>query len=148
MPQHYVVSSALVKRYVLEQGTDRVLELMDAGRRLIVSRLALVEITSASVRRARAGDLSKDAMNSILATLEAEFRARFDVIELRGAVMTRATDLIRSHALRAADAIQLACAVVARGGSEAPILFVSSDRELNEAAKSENFEVIDPTEHA
>lgn len=148
MSQHFVDSSALVKRYVREEGTDRVLELMDAGHRLIVSRLALVEITSASVRRARTGDLSQDAMNSILATLESEFRARFDVIELRGAVITRATDLIRSHALRTADAIQLACAVVARGGSETPISFVSSDLELNEAAKSEGFEVFDPTVRA
>jgi len=68
------------------------------------------------------------------------------VIELGGATITRSIDLIRVHALRAADGIQLACALIAASESATnrEFLFVSADVELNAAAEKEGLTVLDP----
>lgn len=146
MARYFFDSSALVKRYLLEEGTRTVLELIESGEPLVVSRLALVEIASTAARRVKSGDISGDQCDSLLQVLEEEFRTRFDVIELGGAAITRGVDLIRVHALRAADAIQLSCALMAAGGSRtgSEFVFVSSDGELNAAAEAEDLTVLDP----
>jgi len=142
----FLETSALAKRYIIEEGTPHVLELFESEDRLAVSRLALVEVTSAVVRRAKAGDISGDDLVSLLQTLEDDFRTRFSVIELAAATITRSVDLVRAYALRAADAIQLGCALMAAGGSphSSNFLFVSSDEELNAAARKEGFTILDP----
>jgi hypothetical protein len=136
----FLDSSALAKRYLEEPGTPRVLDLLEMAR-IVVSRLALVEIASAAARRARAGGLAPDVRDGVLSALEDDLRT-FHVVELSPAVLTRAVGVCRAHTLRASDAIQLACALVAGGD----LLFVSSDRELNSAAEVEGFEVLDPAD--
>ena len=148
MAAYFLDSSALVKRYVEETGSDRIDELIDSlGHGAVISRLAAVEVTAALVRRTRSGDLSPEALEAALTYLEADVERRFHVVELGGAALTRAVDLIRKHGLRAADGIQLACALIARGeqASQRDLTLVSSDAELNTAAAQENLIVIDAT---
>lgn len=145
MTRYSLDSSALVKRYVAERGSGWVVERVDGEELIFVSRLAIVEVTAAVSRRARAGDLSAEHAESIHGALEDEFRNRFEVVELGGAVVTRALDLTRTQALRAADAIQLACAILAPGSAPSQPVLVSSDVELNDAARREGLEVIDPS---
>ena len=146
MARIFLDSSALVKRFILEEGTPRVLELLQAAEPVVVSRLAMVEVACTIVRRTKAGDIATEHLDSVLQTLDSDFRTRFDVIELGGATMMRALDVARTHGLRAADAIQLACALVAKGGQPGSpeLVFVSSDTELNAAAEAENLSVLDP----
>jgi len=146
MTQYFLDSSALVKRYVVESGTPWVVDLVEGDGHLLVSRLTLVELTATVVRRARAGDLSADDLAVVLEVVENEFRTRYDVIEVGGAVVSRALDVVRAHGLRAADAIQLACALTAFGASSASTetAVVSSDQELNAAAEKEGLRVMDP----
>lgn len=146
MARFFLETSALAKRYILEEGTPRVSQLVESGDSLLVSRLALVEVASAAVRRTRAGDIAEDALTGLLQTLDDDFRRRFEVVELGGGTMSRSVDLIRVHALRAADGIQLACALIAAGspGASSELMFVSSDRELNAAAETEGMTVLDP----
>jgi hypothetical protein len=148
MPGFFFDSSALVKRYVEEPGTPRVVDLMRQGMRLVVSHLARVEVASALSRRARQFGLPDDTVAPVYSALESELRDRFEVVELGGAVITRATDLARAHALRAADALQLACALVARETMRADpgLTLVSSDAELNAAAAHEGLAICDPTQ--
>ncbi len=146
MPRFFLDSSALVKRYVIERGTDRIVELLEGTEPLVASRLTLVEVTATVVRRAKGGDLAAHHLETVLPTLEREFRARFEVIELARATLTRSADLIRVHALRAADGIQLACALIGAGPAtgDDEFIFVSSDSELNGAAEKEGLTVLDP----
>ena len=89
MGRCFLDSSALVKRYIREHGTERVVDIVGGPDRLTVSRLAWVEVTATLARRAKGGDLSPDALAEILHQLEDELRTRFDVIEL-GAARVRA----------------------------------------------------------
>ena len=146
MPRYFLDSSSLVKRYRREQGTERVLELLDGSDPLIISRLAHVEVSSAIVRRGRASGISATDLNDLLGELDREIGSWFEVIELSAPIMTRASALTRAHGLRAADAVQLACALVARDQApQAELTLVGSDQELNTAASAEGLSTLDPT---
>ena len=139
-------SSALVKRYRAEAGTDRVSRVLVECDRLVISRLAELEVSAALVRRATASSLPDDELDQILTQLDRDILESFDVVELNSDIVASAKSLTRSYRLRAADAIQLACAMVAAADvpSESWV-FVGSDRELNDAVANCGMDVIDPT---
>lgn len=140
-------SSALLKRYIVERGTERVLELVDGNDRITVSRLAHVEIVSVVVRRAKGGDIDEDHASEVISTLEEELRTRFSVTEVQSSTLTRAVDLVKSRGLKAADAIQLVCGLAAASGTNRDgFAFVCSDVALNMAAQEEGLRVLDPQE--
>lgn len=147
MPAYFFDSSALVKRYVQERGTDLVLQIADRADWLVVSHLTVIEVTSAVVRRRRSGGLTAEELDSLLSALDVEVHEVFGVVGIFGDVVSRATDLVRTHSLRAADAVQLACALKAAAflPKAENLLFVSADAELNSAAEKEGFEVINPS---
>lgn len=148
MANYFLDSSALVKRYVEEPGSDWVVGLGGAGRGdpIIVSRLAWLEVTSAAVRRARAGDLGEQDLRWLLGRLEEDMRRRYRVVAVGEGTIVQAWDLVVKHGLRAADGLQLACALAARSSlpEGESLTLVSSDRELNEAAVAEQVGVVDP----
>src|SRR5438045_2028616 len=58
MPAYFLDSSALVKAYRREAGTNRVTQLLSGSDPIMVARLAQVEVSSAIVRRGRAAGYS------------------------------------------------------------------------------------------
>jgi predicted nucleic acid-binding protein len=148
MAVYFVDSSALVKRYRFEAGSERVAKLLGVTDSLIVARLTQVEITSAIVRRGRANGLTDIHAGTAIATFERDLRVFFDIVELDAPVFALAIEMARKHGLRAADAIQLACAILARADAAGQDFnIVSSDLELNAAAEDEGMSVVDPMRH-
>jgi len=149
MPHYFLDSSALVKRYRKGVGTPWVLQLSAAANRLIVSRLAHIEVASAIIRRGRQSAGAAQAMTSALGSLESEIDSDFDVVEFTAPVTSRAMDLVRVHGLRAADAIQLACALLSSAElpAVADFYLVSADDELNDAAAAEGLHLENPNQH-
>jgi uncharacterized protein len=146
MAVYFLDSSALVKRYRQEAGSEQVLALMDNGERLVIARLAHVEVAAPIMRRGRAATISQSDLEAALSILERDVRDSFDLVELDSPVLERAVAMTRTHALRGADAIQLACALFARDDAAGvEFAVVGSDKELNEAAAAEDLTVLDPT---
>lgn len=146
MPSYFVDSSALVKRYRREAGSEKVARLLDAADDISVSGITHLEVSAALVRRARGTGISEQNLAAVLLTLDDDVRKSLNVIHLSAPLIEQATLLIRRYGLRAADAIQLACARLVRDESRAPnLIFLGSDRELNAAALQEAFAVVDPT---
>jgi hypothetical protein len=146
MAHYFLDSSVLVKRYIREAGTARVVELVRGSTRLGVARIAIVEVTATLARRCRGGDLDVRVLAGILGATEDEFGRRFEEQPLTDAILAQSVYMARTHALRAADAIQLASAVYFADqlDDRAEVVFVSSDEELNEAARREALAVLDP----
>jgi hypothetical protein len=63
-------------------------------------------------------------------------------IDLVGAVSLRAKRLLARHTLRAADALQLAAALLAADDDPQRLEFVTLDERLAEAARLEGFRVL------
>jgi uncharacterized protein len=147
MAVYFLDSSALVKRYRQEAGSEQVHKLIDDAERTVISRLAHVEVTAAIVRRGRAAATPAQELESLLARLDRTVNKAFDIVDLDTPIMERATLLARRRGLRGADAIQLACALLARNdATQQEFALVGSDQELNAAAVAEGLTVIDPTQ--
>ncbi len=146
MAFYFLDTSALVKLYVEEPGTDRLLPLVDnhLENRFAVLTISAVEIRSAIRRRQRAGDLDDSAATAILESVQAHLETRFMRQAINDTVIDAALEMIDRYALRAYDAVQLAgCLVLCAMTAEA-FTFVCADHRLLGAARSEQLTVLNP----
>jgi uncharacterized protein len=142
----FLDTSALVKLYVQEPGTDRLLPLFSdrPDNRFAVLAISVVEVRSAIRRRQRAGDIDASAATAILESVRSHMETRFIRQMINETVIDTALEMIDRYALRAYDAVQLAgCLVLSATAGEA-FTFVCSDHPLLEAARSEQLAVLDP----
>jgi predicted nucleic acid-binding protein len=121
--------------------SETIKPLLKADEDLVVWWAAKVECLSALSRRRREGVLSTDAelkAREILSALSAEW-SEIQPTEL---VRQRAERLVAIHPLRAADAFQLAAALI--WGQESPqgLEIVCLDQSLREGAHKEGFSVL------
>ncbi len=135
----YFDASALVKRYVRERGTAKVRRLLTSDV-TVTSRLSAVEIASALARRAREGAFSDAARDRAVAAFDADLASML-VVELTAVIAARAQALLRQHALRAGDAIQLASCLYIQEALGEQTSFVVFDDRLANAARLENLAV-------
>jgi predicted nucleic acid-binding protein len=119
-----VDSSALVKRYIDEVGSDWLRAALDTSPApsLIVVHLAIVEITSALTRRMREGILTLTEYAQVQNAFRSDCLNEYQLIIAVDNIIDRANRLLESHPLRAYDAIHLAAAVVANQHPCAPNL--------------------------
>jgi len=143
---YYLDTSALVKLYVREPGTDRLLKLASSPteNRLVVLAITLVEARSAIRRRQRAGDIDPITAGLIIDRLQAHLETRFIRQALNEVVLDGALEMIDRYALRAYDAVQLSGCLALRAVDAEPPTFVCSDQLLLDAARSELLSVLDP----
>lgn len=150
----FVDSSALVKRYVAEAGTEWIQSLADPDARnhLIIARITLVEVTGALARREREGSLDTDAVSRALDTLRYDLDTQYQVAELDPSVAEIAAQLVRRHPLRAYDAVQLASAqqIYAAFAQDVdpPFTFLAADDRLLAVAESVGLPVDNPNRHS
>ena len=137
---HFLDSSALVKRYVEEEGSA-VIALLFRGRKMLaVSRLAELEVPLALARRAREGDLSERVARAHGEDVLEDLKA-MRVVEVRPRTLERARNLGWEHGLRAYDALQLASASRLKTETGMSLTFWSADDGLNAAASLEGLRV-------
>ena len=144
----YLDTSALVKLYVDESGTDTMVALADpkAGNQLAILAFTRVEFRAAIRRRAKLGDINEADANAALERFAVHLSTLYLVQPLNETVFESACGAIDRHILRAYDGMQLAgCLVLGTTIGEAlELLFVSADQALLKAAKTEGLAVIDP----
>jgi uncharacterized protein len=89
---YFCDSSAIVKRYVQEQGSAWTVALLDATamHHLYLARITGVEVIAAVCRRARLGDIAADDVAAALAQFRQDFAGLYRVIEITPALVTRA----------------------------------------------------------
>ena len=133
-------SSAVVPLLVEEKRSAAILKLLHADPAVIVWCLSEVEIESAIVRRVREG-LPREAEAGARSRLRllAERWSEIGSLEL---VRRRAIRLLRTHALGAADSLQLAAALVSCEERPEELGFVCLDERLAEAARREGFQML------
>lgn len=139
----FLDSSALVKRYIEESGSDKVRQLMDKAAIVAVSRLAYAETLSAIFRRRRSLAVSDDEFAVLIRDFREDWEL-FHVLEMNGAALHFVDEVIEKHALRGADSIQLSTALWFKHATKTALTFVASDNELLLAAKSVRLKTVNP----
>ena len=133
----FLDTSALAKRYIDEQGSDKVRALCQQADTLVVSVICLPELISALSRLVRERKLAKAAYRELKSAAIADLEDA-DVCQITSEVMDSVVALLESHPLRALDAIHVACALAI-----APDVFASADRRQLSAARKSGLKVVD-----
>jgi len=153
MSAYFCDSSALVKRYVTEPGTDWVTSTIDPkiDGLVFIARITLVEVASAIFRKERNGHISAEDTIASIIRLESDCDGEFFNVEITEHLIQKAVKLTKTYGLRGYDAVQLAAALqtqeMRKELSLSALLFLSADNELNAAAVNEGLRVENPNEH-
>jgi predicted nucleic acid-binding protein len=153
MTTYYMDTSALVKRYVDEIGSGWLRTALGAepSPSVIIVHLAVVEITSALMRRLREGVLTPAEYAQLQNAFRSDCLDEYEIAIAVGSIIDQANRLLEVYPLRAYDAVHLATAVVANqrlvDNDLAPLTFLSSDDRLNDVASAEGLTVGNPNHH-
>lgn len=153
MAAYYFDSSALVKYYAQEPGTNWVRGLINAQpvNEIFTALVTGAEIIAAIKRRERGNFISPYDAAIAITAFKSQFRVSFKALRTNDVVVDGAMDLAEKHKLRGYDAIQLASALLieARMTTQGvgPLTLISADGELNQAAQAEGLLTDDPNLH-
>jgi uncharacterized protein len=134
-------SSALLPLLIAEPATAIILGILKTNHVMAVWWGSPGECVSALARIERDGNLAPASMRAALQRLES-LRALWHEVAPSETLRLTAIRLLRVHALRAADAFQLAAALVASEQTPASLDFVCLDKRLLAAASKEGFRII------
>jgi predicted nucleic acid-binding protein len=147
---YFFDSSALLKRYMIEQGSAwvRALTTRRAGNTIFIAQITPVEVVSGAERQHRVGQLPAAAVQHVRRLFDRHTRREYKIVTLTDAIVAHAKDLVGVYLLRAYDAVQLASALEANarlvGAGSPPLTFVSADTRLLTAAAAEGLASEDP----
>jgi len=134
-------TSALIPLVFSEPGTGRARHWLREDPDVVVWTLTRVELLSALARRRRE---EPEAASRLLAARRRVLAAweQWSEVTAVEAVRRHAERVVESHPLRAADALQIAAALVTAEDDPPSLPFVTFDRNLAAAAEREGFRVL------
>jgi predicted nucleic acid-binding protein len=147
MMLHYLDSSAWVKRYFDESGSDWVDSLFEEDCLLSGSTLGLIEVLATAARAAQ--HQARGAGCQPAADCQSAQWGRFLWVGLAPEVVERSLAVASAFALRGSDSVHLASALQLGddlGIALNEIAFVTSDLELQAAAIQAGLAVLNPQE--
>ena len=134
-------SSAIVPLLVHEVFSARMDQLLEEDRAIVVWWGSLVECSSALARQRRAAALDAAGLQAATTRLRRLAAAWLEVPAV-GQLREQVLRLLRIHALRASDALQLGAALVAAELRPYTLEFVTLDGRQAEAAEREGFQLV------
>lgn len=135
-------ASAVVPLLMRQPATGQLSQLLEADPRIAVWWATPVECISAVARLRREGALERSQEESVAAGLRKLGTSWYEV-QPGESVRRQAMRLLRIHALRAADALQLAAALEWSGSlPDSSAVLMTLDHRLAEAANLEGFTVL------
>ena len=134
----FIDSSALVKRYIEEPGSERVAELIEKAKEVAVCIVCIPEVLSACNRLVREKKINSDQYEWIKNEFLLDM-GEFVVIDITNEVVIRSIHCLEKGALRSLDALHIAAAVEYKCG-----MFITGDRRQKNIANviGLNFELV------
>lgn len=133
----FLDTSAFAKRYIAEQGSDKVLALCRQAESLVVSVICLPELISTLSRLVREKKLTKAAYRKLKREAMADLDD-VDICQITSDVLASVVSLLEEHPLRAMDALHVACAL-----NYGPDVFVSADHRQLSATRKAGLKIVD-----
>lgn len=136
----YLDTSALVKLYIEEAGSQEVKRAVEEARIVSTSRVAYVEARAGIARKYRERELSKEEHDQVVEDLIRDWDNYF-IVEVSESVAKLGGTLTERQSLRGFDAIHLASALLLRNRTRLDVSFSCFDERLKAAAKAEGLMV-------
>jgi predicted nucleic acid-binding protein len=136
----YLDTSALLKQYIQEAGSEDVEKLLASSEGTGTNQLTYVEMASAISRAVRMELISADEAQLTWEDflVDWELLVRLDT---SGQITKRAATLAWEHGLRGYDAMHLASALTWQDAIDTPVTLATYDRELWSAAQKAGMDV-------
>ncbi len=137
----YFDTSALVKRYITEDGTPAVCACWDEADVAVSSWLLYPEMIATVARKRREAVIPA----ALIDTAQAAFRRDWLTlarVACDDALIRRIDDLHTRHSLRGADSTHLAAAITYRDLCGEDLVFACADVQLRTAASAEGFSLV------
>ncbi len=133
-------TSALIKCYIDEPGSDAALELFDKADGIYVSAIAEIEMQSTIRRLLAQKAISRPEYQTLTAEFESDFLF-FNTVELTEDVILTAKKIVDLYQLKTLDSIQLSSVITLPEEIDA---FIVCDQKLIKAGEKENLKIIRP----
>ena len=133
----FLDTSAFAKRYVAEQGSDKVLELCQQADSLVVSVICLPELIATLSRLLREKKFAKADYLKLKSDAIADL-ADIDICQITPDILVSVVPLLETYPLRAMDALHIACALAVE-----PDFFISADHKQLLAARKAGLTIVD-----
>ncbi len=137
----YLDTSALIKLYVEESGSEDVRGAVEEARIVSTSRVAYVEARAGISRKYREGKLSREEHDQVVADLTRDWDNYF-IVEVSDSVAKLGGELTDKHPLGGFDAIHLASALLLRNRTRLDVSISCFDERLRVAAQAAGLSVI------
>jgi uncharacterized protein len=153
MGAYYCDSSALVKRYAYETGTQWVRSLTDpqAGHDIFIAHITGIEVVAAIARKIRLREVAALDATTAIRVFKSHFTTPYQIVLITTGLVDRAMELAEKHGLRGYDATQLASTLVVHAELAASrvseLVFISADAALNDVAHAEHLSVQNPNDY-
>jgi hypothetical protein len=130
----YLDASAVVKRYVVEQGSRETIALTARSELVATSIVSRAEVAAAFAKASRTGIVTREIARTAQRTFAREW-PDYVRVPVTDALVERADGVAWELALRGYDAIQLASALTWQESVGEPIVVATFDRQLWDAAR-------------
>jgi predicted nucleic acid-binding protein len=150
----YLDSSALIKHYIREKGSDevnaRIASETAVSAMPFTSVLAYAEVHATIARKAREKLLSGQELKRLWNEVDSDWAFGVSAIALDAGVLVSIREIVSRFPLRGSDAVHLASALWLRDTLQASktsainLTFATSDLRLADAALRRNLEVFNP----
>ncbi len=136
----YLDASALVKRYIAEDGTPEVNELIDRADSVVTNLISRAEVAAAIMRASRIEIINReDALQAIQ-----KFRSEWESVQrlpVTEATVARADSLVSNYDLRGYDAVHIAAALIWQEAIIETITMATYDHILWNVARKEGLDI-------
>lgn len=134
----YLDTSAFVKRYCEEEGSDVVNDVFESGNEILSSYWTLAEAIAAIDRKVAKRQISEEERDFAISVLFSDVFNRVTFVKISNEFIEAIIESILAHHISADDALQLFSCIICFS----PIL-LASDRTLIRAAKAEGLKAFD-----
>jgi predicted nucleic acid-binding protein len=135
----YLDTSAFVKRYCQEKGSEIVNEIFESGNEIVTSYWTLAEATAAIDRKVTKGQISEEERDFVLSSLLSDVLDRgITFVKISNEFVEAIIEMILTHHISADDALQLFSCIISFSA-----IFLASDKSIIRAAKRESLKAFD-----
>ena len=135
----YLDTSALVKRYFLEESSGDVIAIWQSAAQVVTSFVAYSETMACIYRKQREGGLLPDPTSVIVSRFRSDWES-FIRVKVNADLCSHIDRVVEEYPLRGFDAIHLASALVIHERLPRNFVFACFDERLLHAAASEGLE--------
>lgn len=137
----YLDTSALIKRYINERGTEDVRVWVRAADMLATSLITRAETAAGLTRLQRRDVIAQDDYMIALGQFRLDWEG-YHRIPINEELVARADLLACQHGLRGYDAIHLASALIWQEALMLPVALATYDQELAQAGRESGLQVL------